>query len=68
MIGSVSKTFTNKGYLFKFGLKNGYHHSDIFSSHQAYLSFSWDIKGGTKYFVFTVLPFGLSSAHLFLRK
>ena len=52
----------NKGYLFKFDLKNGYHHIDIFDSHQTYLGFSWDIKGATKYFVFTVLPFGLSSA------
>ena len=52
----------NKGYLFKFDLKNSYHHIDIFDSHQTYLVFSWDIKGATKYFVFTVLPFGLSSA------
>ena len=52
----------NKGYLLKFDLKNGYHHIDIFDSHQTYLGFSWDIKGTTKYFVFTVLPFGLSSA------
>ena len=52
----------NKGYLFKFDLKNGYHHIDIFDSHQTYLGFYWDIKGATKYFVFTVLPFGLSSA------
>ena len=52
----------NKACLFKFDLKNGYHHIDIFDSHQTYLGFSWDIKGATKYFVFTVLPFGLSSA------
>ena len=52
----------NKGYLFKFDLKNGFHHIDIFDSHQTYLGSSWDIKGATKYFVFTVLPFGLSSA------
>ena len=52
----------NKGYLFKFDLKNGYHHIDIFHSHQTYLGFSWDIQGAKKYSVFTVLPFGLSSA------
>ena len=51
----------NKGYLFKFDLKNGYHHIDIFNSHQTYLGFSWDVEGGTKYFIFTVLLFGLSS-------
>ena len=52
----------NKSYLFKFDLKNVYHHIDIFDSLQTYLGFSWDIKGATKYFVFTALPFGLSSA------
>ena len=52
----------NKGYLFKFDLKNGCHDIDIFDSHQIYLGFSWDIKGATKYFVFAVLPFGLSYA------
>ena len=51
---------TNKGYLFKFDF--GYHHIGIFDSHQTYLGFSWDIKGATEYFVFTDLPFGLSSA------
>ena len=44
----------NKGYLFKFDLKNGYHHIDIFDSHQTYLGFSWDIKEATKYSVFTL--------------
>ena len=53
---------TNEGSLFKFDFKNGYHHIGIFDSHQTYLGFSWDIKGATKYFIFTVLPFGLSSA------
>ena len=51
----------NKDCLFKFDLKNGYHRIDIFDSHQTYLGFSWDIKGATYSFVFTVLPFGLSS-------
>ena len=48
-----------KGYLYKFDLKNGYHHIDIFDSCQAYLGF---IKWTTRYFLFTILPFGLSSA------
>ena len=52
----------NKGYLFKFDLKNGYHHIDIFDSHQTYFAFPCNIKGATKYFLFTVLTFGLSSA------
>ena len=48
-----------KGYLYKFDLKNVYHHIDIFDSCQAYLGF---IKRATRYFLFTVLPFCLSSA------
>ena len=52
----------NKGYLFKFDLKSGYHHVDIFEEHQTYLGFSWEINQQTHYFVFTVLPFGLSTA------
>ena len=34
-----------KGYLFKFDLKNGYHHFDIFEPHQKFLGFSWVFKG-----------------------
>ena len=41
---------------------SGYHHVDIFEEHQTYLGFSWIIEGIERYFVFTVLPFGLSSA------
>jgi len=36
---------------------------DIFPDHLKYLAFSWDFgRGHTRYFQFTVLPFGLSSA------
>lgn len=36
---------------------------DIFPDHRKYLAFSWDFaRGHTRYFQFTVLPFGLSSA------
>ena len=53
----------NRGdYLFKFDLKSGYHHLDVFEPHQCYLGFAWDLHGEQSYFVFTVLPFGLSSA------
>ena len=42
---------------------------DIFPDHLKYLSFSWDFgKGHTRYFQFTVLPFGLSSAPLIFTK
>ena len=47
----------------KFDLKSGYHHLDVFSEHQPYLGFSWKLEGETpSYFMFTVLPFGLTSA------
>ena len=45
-------------FLFSFDLKSGYHHVDICREHWKYLGFSW----GGQYYVFTVLPFGLSSA------
>lgn len=55
--------FGSATYFTKFDLKSGYHHLDIFSEHQPYLGFSWpDSEGETCYYMFTVLPFGLSSA------
>ena len=49
-------------FMFKFDLKSGYHHLDILQEHQTFLGFFWVINAIRKYFVFTVLPFGLSSA------
>ena len=55
--------FSQGFFLFKFDLKSGYHHVEIFPDHRKYLAFSWDFGDGVvKYFQFTVLPFGLSSA------
>ena len=49
--------------MFTFDLKSGYHHVDIFKDHQKFLSFAWTFHDGTtKFFQFTVLSFGLSSA------
>ena len=45
-------------WLVTFDLQSGYHHIDIHPDSQTILGFCW--KG--KYFKFTVLPFGLSSA------
>ena len=53
---------SDKGYLFKFDLKSENHYVDIFDEHQTYLGFSWEINQQRHYFVFTVLPFGLSTA------
>ena len=55
--------FEKHEYLFKFDLKSGYHHVDICSEHQKYLGFQWDTDGGVPgFYVFAVLPFGLSTA------
>jgi len=56
------KYIEKNGFLYKFDLKQGYHHIDIFQEHQKYLGFSWEFDGRSKYFIFTVLPFGLSPA------
>ena len=47
--------------LYKFDMRHGYHHIDIFAEHQTYLGFSWFYEGELR-FVFTLLPFGLSVA------
>ena len=58
------KTFQNyvkKGsFMYKFDMTHGYRHIDVFPEHQTYLGFSWFYEGKLRYFVFTVLPFGLS--------
>ena len=60
------KTLENifeKGFFFAtFDLKRGYHHIKIHENDVGYLGFAWDFEGHTKYFVFLVMPFGLSSA------
>lgn len=48
--------------MIKFDLTSGYHHINIHEDHQQYLGFSLEINGKIRYFVLTVLPFGLSSA------
>ncbi len=49
-------------WFFKFDYKSGYHHIDIIPQHQQYLAFSWGEGQTKRYFVFTVLPFGLATA------
>ena len=45
-------------YMFSFDLKSGYHHVDVAEAHQRFLGIEW----GGAYYMFTVLPFGLSTA------
>ena len=56
--------FQKNSYMISFDLKSGYHHIDIFEGHQFLLGFSWRFPGSSvsRFFVFTVLPFGLSVA------
>ena len=35
---------------------------DIFPPHQQFLGFAWHFEGVTRYFTFSALPFGLSTA------
>ena len=49
-------------WFFKFDYQSGYHHVDILPQHQQYLAFTWGEGNAKRYFVFTVLPFGLATA------
>lgn len=58
-----------KNIVFSFDLKSRYHPVDSFPEHCRSLAFSWDFGSGhTRYFQFTVLPFGLSSAPFIFTK
>ncbi|CAC5366298.1 unnamed protein product [Mytilus coruscus] len=50
--------FTKDCYQFKFDLKSGYFHYDACTKQHTYLGFCWN----NKFYCFTVLAFGLSSA------
>ena len=56
--------FAKDSYMFSFDIKSGYHHVEISQEHQTFLGFSWRApgSGGEVFYVFTVLPFGLSTA------
>ena len=61
--------YAKKGkFMVKFDLRSGYHHVDINNKFQKYLGFSWEENGQVKYFVFSVLPFGLTSAPFLFTK
>ena len=62
--------FQTDAFMIAFDLKSGYHHIDIHPESQKFLGFAW--KGpkdrSCLYYVFTVLPFGLSSAPFIFNK
>ena len=66
------KVFQNylfsENFLFKFDFKSGYHHVEIYKPHHTYLGFQWEIDGVIRYFCFSVLPFGLSTAPFIFTK
>ena len=63
----ISKDY--RYFVFSFDLKSGYHHVDIFADHRKYLAFSRDFgTNHIRYFQFTVLKFGLSSAPFIFTK
>lgn len=60
---SVARHMFNTGdYLFSFDLKSAYHHIEIHPDYRGYLGFRWKYQGREEYFVFNVLPFGISTA------
>ena len=56
------------GYVFSFDIKQGYHHVEMHPDSIPFLGFAWEIDGELKYFVFVVLPFGLTSAPFIFTK
>ena len=65
---TLAVMFRDNFWFFTFDIESGYPHLDINYNCWKYLGFSWSFNGVEKYFVFRVLPFGLSSAcHLFTK-
>ncbi|MCP3663685.1 MAG: hypothetical protein GY696_14550 [Gammaproteobacteria bacterium] len=59
-IETVLPFLTPGSFAMKFDFKSGYHHIEIAPEHRTFLGFSWKFAGKLRYFVFAVLPFGLS--------
>ena len=61
-IHTIRDLFEVGDYFFKFDIKSGFHHIDILEAHKKYLGFSWEFDGKIRYYVFSVLVFGLATA------
>jgi hypothetical protein len=59
---TLSELFDKDDFFIRFDLRSGYHHININPHHYQFLGFEWDFDTGTRFFMFTVLPFGLSTA------
>ena len=62
--------FAKDSYMFSFDLKSGYHHIEISQDHQTFWGFCWRAPDSNNevFYVFTVLPFGLSTAPYILTR
>ena len=58
--------FLKRGVKYEDWKVAGYHHIKIHPDHLTFLGFAWKFprEASIRYFVFTVLPFGLSSAQI----
>ena len=65
---SFENYVSSNNFAYKFDLKKGYHHVDIDPEYYTYLGFSWGEGKNKKYYVFTVLPFGLATAPMLFTK
>ena len=54
--------------MFKFDLKSGCHHVNIHCEYQKHLGFRWDTEGCPQVYMFTMLPFRLSTAYYVFTK
>jgi len=62
--------FQKDSHMISFDLKSGSHHIAIHPNYQTFFGFAWkwSNENSLRYFVFTVLPFGLASApHVFTK-
>jgi hypothetical protein len=55
-------------YIVTYDIKSCYHQIDVNEKFHTYLGFQWKINGKMSYFVFLVVPFGLSSAPRICKK
>ena len=60
-VRTAADLFHKGDRFFKFDYSSGYHHLEIFPGHTPFLGFSWRVEGHSKFYKFTVLPFGLST-------
>ena len=58
----IPSLFQQGDYFTVFDLKSGYHHVDIHEECWAYLGIEWGDNSTRRWYVFRVLPFGLSTA------